>query len=101
MAASVVTVDVDSRAWDSSMDKWVIFAHDEGVRANLDGAQLIQRKTRGLLDRYHHKANTRTPSPKGQPPAMIGGRLWASVQADRLGDDAIVGPTDIASSKNG
>jgi len=83
------------------MDEWTVLAHREGVMANLDAARAIQRRTKSLLWRYHHSATTKTPSPLGQPPAMISGRLAASVQADQDGDDAVVGPTSWASSKNG
>src|SRR5579859_3961699 len=76
-------------------------AHREGVAANLDAAKNIQRRTRSLLAQFHHRPLTRTPSPPGAPPAMIGGRLAASVLASQDGDDAIVGPTRWASSKNG
>lgn len=69
--------------------------------ANLEAAQDIQKRTRSLLSQYHHNPGTRTPSPKGQPPAEISGRLLASVQAEHDGDDAIVGPTRSASSGKG
>lgn len=69
--------------------------------ANLDAAQDIQDRTRRLLTRLSHSANTHTPSPKGQPPAAISGALAASVLAQHDGPDAVVGPTALASSKNG
>jgi hypothetical protein len=83
------------------MDEWVIAAHREGVMANLEAAQEIQDRTRRLLTRLAHSPGTKTPSPKGSPPAMISGTLAASIQAEHDGDDAIVGPTRLASSKNG
>jgi hypothetical protein len=91
----------DSRAWNDAVDNWLTLAYLEGVRANVEGAQLVQRNARSLLAQYHHRPNTRTPSPIGQPPAMISGRLAASVLVSRDGDDAIVGPTKWASSPNG
>jgi hypothetical protein len=69
--------------------------------ANLDAAEDIQERTRRLLTRLSHSPNTKTPSPKGAPPAAISGQLAASVQAEHDGDDAIVGPTGLARSKNG
>jgi len=69
--------------------------------ANLEAAQDIQDRTRRLLTRVVHGPHTRTPSPPGSPPAMISGSLAASVQAEHDGDDAIVGPTASARSKNG
>lgn len=83
------------------MAEWPAAAHREGVIANLAAAQIIQRRTRLLLNQFRHSAHTKTPSPKGAPPAVIDGALIASIQAEHDGDDAIVGPTSSASSKNG
>lgn len=83
------------------MDNWLTLAYLEGVRANVEAAQVVQRHARSLLAQYHHRPNTHTPSPPGEPPAMISGRLSASVLVQRDGDDALVGPTSWASSKNG
>jgi hypothetical protein len=69
--------------------------------ANLDAAQDIRDRARNLVTRLAHSGHTRTPSPPGSPPAMITGTLAASISADHDGDDAIVGPTGLASSKNG
>lgn len=71
------------------------------MKANLDAAEDIQDRTRRLLTRLSHSPHSKTPSPKGSPPAAISGRLAASVQAEHDGDDAVVGPTAMASSKNG
>lgn len=83
------------------MDAWVGAAHREGVAANYDAATDIQRRTKALLWRLHHAPETKTPSPIGAPPAMISGRLAASIQVEHDGEDAIVGPTSWASSYNG
>ena len=71
------------------------------VTANLDAAQDIEDRTRRLLTRLSHAPHTKTPSPPGSPPAMISSLLADSIQAEHDGDDAIVGPTALASSKNG
>jgi hypothetical protein len=96
-----ITLDVDAGKWREAVDNWQALAYLEGVRANYEAAQVVQRHARSLLARYHHRPNTRTPSPPGQPPAMIIGRLSASVVVSHDGDDAIVGPTRWASSSNG
>ena len=83
------------------MDEWLVAAHREGVMANLEAAQDIGDRTRRLLTRVSHPPHTKTPSPPGSPPAMISGALAASVKAEHDGDDAIVGPTAAARSKNG
>ena len=69
--------------------------------ANLAAAELIRDRARVLLTKVHHAPHTRTPSPKSYPPAMISGALAASMHASHDGDDALVGPTAAASSKNG
>ena len=76
-------------------------AYREMVMANLDAAKDIEDRTRRLLTRLSHAPHTKTPSPPGSPPAMISGLLADSIQAEHDGDDAIVGPTRLASSKNG
>lgn len=76
-------------------------AHRAMVDANLAAAQDIQERTRRLLTRTAHPHFTKTPSPLGSPPAMITGDLAGAIQAEHDGDDAIVGPTAAASSRNG
>jgi hypothetical protein len=94
-------VDIDDGAWSDALDAWAVEAHRQGVQANLDGAKAVQKMARGLVTALWHAPNTRTPSPEGAPPASISGRLAASLQADQDGDDALVGPTSIASSDKG
>ena len=69
--------------------------------ANLEAAQDIQERARRLLTRLSHAPHTKTPSAPGSPPARITGTLAASILAEHDGDDALVGPTKAASSKNG
>lgn len=92
---------MDDGRWDAATDAWLAAAHREGVMANLEAAQDIQDRTRRILSRSQHAPHTHTPSPTGGPPAMISGTLIASIKAEHDGDDAIVGPTRLASSKEG
>lgn len=92
---------MDSARWENAVREWIALAHREGVSANLEAAQGIQARTRRLLNVYSHDPDTRTPSPEGSYPARITGRLAASIDARHVGEDAWVGPTDAASSKNG
>lgn len=97
----LVSLSIDDRAWQAAVDAWMEAAHREGVAANEEAAKKVQERTRQLLSIYHHAPETRTPSPEGEPPAMISGRLAASIDVQRDGDDSLVGPTDAASSDNG
>jgi hypothetical protein len=96
-----VTLTVDSQAWDRAVGEWIALAHREGVSANLEAAQKVQSRARRLLDTYRHAPGTRSPSPPGSYPGSISGTLSGSIQAEHDGEDAIVGPTVAASSKNG
>jgi hypothetical protein len=69
--------------------------------ANLEAAQDVRDRARRLLTSKVHAPHTKTPSPPHSAPAMISGDLAASVKAEHDGDDAIVGPTSSARSKNG
>jgi hypothetical protein len=97
----MLSLEVDKRAWSDALVAWTFGAHREGVNGNQDAAKDIQRRTRAILTRLSHADRTKSPSPPGAPPATISGRLAASVLVNRDGDDAIVGPTALASSKNG
>lgn len=92
---------VDQGDFRAALDAWVTAARREGVAANFDSAREIRDTARSLLTALSHAPETRTPSPEGAPPAAISGRLAASVEAQRDGDDALVGPTAEASSENG
>ncbi len=48
------------------------------------------------LTRYAHPAHTRTPSPPGQPPAMISGALAASVTAVPGASSGAIGRASVA-----
>ncbi|MGE7437942.1 hypothetical protein [Kitasatospora sp. NPDC001175] len=41
---------------------------------------LIEGEARAALSRYSHPPGTPTPSPPGEPPAKITGRLWDSFE---------------------
>jgi hypothetical protein len=64
------------------MARWLAAAHAEGVKANLEVAKDIQAMARILVPK-------RT------------GALAAAIDASSDGDDALVGPTGAARSKNG
>jgi hypothetical protein len=96
-------VKVDSRRWDAAIDFLAELYADHGYRASLQAAEEIQTITQAKLLALHHAPHTKTPSPKGSPPAAIGGDLAASI--DVTGEpgslSALVGPTASASSKKG
>lgn len=97
----LVTLTVDSKAWETAVTEWIALAHREGVSANLEAAQKIQSRARRLLAEGQHAPGTRSPKPPGTAPGSISGSLAASIDARHDGDDALVGPTDSARSKNG
>lgn len=89
-----IKLRVDHKEWDKAADEWVEYAHIAGTYANLEAAQLIQKRTQLNLSRYRHAPFTHTTSPVGQPPAYVTGRLFGSIDAEHRGDDAIVGAKD-------
>lgn len=97
----IVTLKVDSREWSAAVSEWSALAYREGVSANLDAAEVVRDRAREILDEGWHPAGTKTPKPPGTAPGSITGLLADSIQARHDGDDAIVGPTSMASSKNG
>lgn len=77
-----VTVTIEDGAFQAAMGRWLEAAHSEGVDANLEVAKDIQASARALV----HKRT---------------GRLMEAIDASHDGDDALVGPTGAAASKNG
>lgn len=70
-------------AWDAAVDAIrarISAATDHAVD---DGLALIQRRAQQNLTRYTHPRRTPTPSPPGEPPALIGGALRRSMVARR------------------
>lgn len=65
------------------------------MEASLEGAQEIQKVTRGLLSRQMHGPFDDTPSKPGEPPARITGDLTFSIDAELIGTEAWVGPTGL------
>lgn len=64
---------------------------DAGSRiATAAGAHLIEKKTKERLTTYSHKKGEPTPSPPGQPPALITGTLRRSIKV--TGPMAAAGP---------
>lgn len=94
-------MSVDDAAWQRATSEWLLLADKAGHEASIDGATAIKRRTVWLLSALHHEPHTRTPSEPGMPPAMIDARLIASIQVGEDDGMVAVGPTTIASSKNG
>jgi len=70
-------------AWSAAVDAIRARIGEATDRAVDDGLALIQRRAQQNLTRYTHPQRTPTPSPPGQPPALIGGALRRSVVARR------------------
>lgn len=70
-------------------------------RALEESMALFEGRARSNLSRYSHKRGTPTPSPPGQPPALVSGRLRSSFDAtppipDGAGGwTAVIGPTTV------
>lgn len=92
---------VDDAAWMAAVDEWMVLAAKAGHDGSVGGAEAIQHRTRDLLSSLSHAPQTRTPSPPGDPPAMISGVLAASIQVGDYDGMVAVGPTSLASSYNG
>lgn len=75
-------MSVDDARFQAALDRWIVTAHHEGVAANMEVAKDIQAAARTIVSK-------RT------------GALAESVDASYDGDDALVGPTGSARSKNG
>lgn len=66
-----------------------------------EGAHLLEREVKTNLSRYSHPKGTATPSPPGEPPALVTGTLRRSIAVKgpvRIGFgayEALVGPTVI------
>lgn len=102
MSSLIISLSLeDSKKWEEKAAEWSALAHSEGVLANSDAAKVVQRNARELLDEGWHAPGTRSPKPPGTAPGSITGLLADSITVSRDGDDALVGPTDAASSKNG
>ena len=98
-----IDVTVDDANWSSALDRLLVLCREAAFNASIDGAEEIKTETQLLLTALHHAPYTKTPSPKGAPPAAISGSLAASitVRPDPDAEGAEVGPTSSASSRNG
>lgn len=84
------------------MDVLLAASIEQARLASLEAAEAIRDTARDLLALQRHDPHTKTPSAPGEPPAMISGSLWESMTAVMMtADEAWVGPTSSASSKNG
>lgn len=99
----IVTIRLDAGAWYAAMDELEAAVTQAMRDAAVAGAERIQQVARALLTAKGHRAHTKTPSAPGEPPARISGDLAASVLVEALPAilGAKVGPTSLASSKNG
>lgn len=62
--------------------------------AALAMGEAVAREARAQLSRSSHQAGTPSPSPPGEPPAMVTGRLRDSVSVQTLGEGVVqVGAT--------
>lgn len=94
-------MSIDDAAWQRATSEWLVLADSAGHDASVEGANAIKRHTIWLLSALHHASQTKTPSEPGMPPAMIDAHLIASIQVGEDDGMVAVGPTRIASSKNG
>lgn len=53
-------------------------------RATLEAGHTVEAETKRTLTRYAHPAGTPTPSPRGQPPAVVTGTLRRSLRVGVL-----------------
>lgn len=75
-----VKAKVDTSGWGRSADELLLRldrATRDGVNA---GLALAERETKINLMRRSHPRGTKTPSPPGEPPAMITGHMARSVR---------------------
>lgn len=66
--------------WKAGLRRLLADLDDVTRRTTGDGALLIEREAKKLLRLRSHPFGTKTPSPKGSPPAMIFGFLMRSVE---------------------
>lgn len=83
----------------AALEQLPVYAYLGARRAVDAAAALVELETKKSLTRYSHPKGTPTPSPPGQPPAIVGGALRRSVRVRKsysLGPGqwaAQVGPT--------
>lgn len=58
----------------------VVKANAAALAAVTTGAHLLEAETKTALSRYSHTLGTPTPSPQGQPPAVVSGTLRRSIR---------------------
>jgi phage gpG-like protein len=90
-----VTVSVDTKAWEDSLDLFLVLAKSASKDASVEAAHAIEDETQRSLTSKSHAPRTRTPSAPGDPPAAISTDLAVSVVVDESPADgeAEVGPT--------
>ena len=90
-----VTVSVDTKAWEDSLDLLLALAHSASKDASVEAAHAIQDEAQQYLTAKQHPPHTKTPSFPGEPPAAISTDLAVSVWVDDnpAEGQAEVGPT--------
>lgn len=72
----------------AALNAWADRASAAARQATVSGGHAIEAKAKRKLTTYSHSAGTPTPSPPGEPPAIVSGQLRRSV---RVGTPTQVG----------
>lgn len=75
-----VAASVNAGDLEAALDALAVRVRAATRSATREGIRLVQRRAHAQLSRYgYHPAGTPTPSPPGQPPAIITGHLRGSL----------------------
>ncbi len=92
-------ITVDLTPLDKALKALPEKAEIAATQAVAQAAHVVEAETKRNLTRYSHKKGTPTPSPPGEPPALVTGTLRRSIEVrtypNRLTPYAEVGPTVI------
>lgn len=95
-------IEVDDSGWDDALTRKLLAVERANMRAAKDAGRVVERAGKRILRRYTHEEGTPTPSPPGEPPALVSGNLRRSykVRGPRTGRSryvalAEVGPTAV------
>ena len=91
----IITVTVDSAAWEAGLDNLLGLLDDASREASLKGAEEIRDVAREGLVAKEHDEFTYSPAGAGEFPASVSGALADSMTAELFGDEAWVGPTNL------
>lgn len=73
----------DDHDWDEALRRKLLATEHANERAAKDAAKVLERAAKRLLRRYTHEEGTPTPSPPGEPPALVTGNLRRSYRTRR------------------